>query len=242
MMPLKVDLHIHGNKANKPNMRYYPVNLDVQDRECLVVGGGSVGERKVKTLLECGARLTVVTTHATEHLQTLASEGLIGLETRGYEPSDLDGKFLVIGATDSDEVNEKVSKDAARRGLLCNIADRPQACSFVLPAIVRQGDLLLAISTSNKSPAVARRVRQNLEKEFGPEYATLLNLMGAIRRRLLSTGKSPEDHKRMFERLLDEGLLEMIRDNRVNDVDSILIDVLGEAYGWNELMGKDKVP
>jgi precorrin-2 dehydrogenase/sirohydrochlorin ferrochelatase len=89
---------------------------------------------------------------------------------------------------------------------------------------------------------VARRVRQNLEKEFGPEYATLLNLMGAIRRRLLSTGKSPEANKRMFERLLDEGLLEMIRDNRIKDVDYLLIDVLGKAYGWNELMGKDKVP
>ncbi len=217
-------------------MRYYPVNLDVQNRECLVVGGGSVGERKVDTLLECGARVTVVTILATERLQALASEGRIDLETRGYEPSDLKGRFLVIGATDSEETNEKISRDAARRGLLCNIADRPQACSFVLPAIVRQGDLLITISTSNKSPAVARRIRQNLEKQFGPEYATLLKLMGAIRRRLLSTGKSSGAHKRMFERLLDEGLLEMIRENRIKDVDSLLNDVLGEAYGWNELM------
>jgi len=236
IMPLKVDLHIHGNKASKPNMRYYPVNLDVQNRECLVVGGGSVGERKVNTLLECEARLTVVTTLATERLQTLASEGRIDLKNKSYEPSDLEGKFLVIGATDSEEVNERISKDAAKRGLLCNIADRPQACSFVLPAIVRQGDLLIAISTSNKSPAVARRIRQTLDKEFGPEYAVLLNLMGAIRRRLLSTGKNQGAHKRMFERLLDEGLLEMIRENRIKDVDSLLNDVLGEAYGWNELM------
>ena len=201
-----------------------------------------MGERKVNTLLECGARVTVVTTHATERLQSLASEGIIDLETRGYEPSDLEGKFLVIGATDSEEVNEKVSKDASVCGLLCNIADRPQACTFVLPAIVRQSDLLITISTSNKSPAVARRIRQNLEREFGPEYATLLNLMGAIRKRLLSTGKSPEGHKRMFERLLDNGLLEMIRDNRIKDVDSLLVDVLGEEYGWNELMGKDIIP
>ena len=217
-------------------MRYYPVNLDVQNRDCLVVGGGSVGERKVKTLLECGARVTVVTTLATERLQALASEGHIDLKTRGYEPSDLEGKFLVIGATDSEEINEKISEDAARRGLLCNIADRPAACSFVLPAIVRQGDLVIAISTSNKSPAVARRIRQTLEKEFGPEYAVLLNLMGAIRQKLLAEAKSPEAHKRMFERLLDEGLLEMIRDNRIKDVDSLLNDVLGKAYGWNELM------
>lgn len=214
-------------------MRYYPVNLDVQNRDCLVVGGGGVGERKVKTLLECGARVTVVTTLATERLQALASEGHIDLKTRGYEPSDLEGKFLVIGATDSEEINEKISEDAARRGLLCNIADRPAACSFVLPAIVRQGDLVIAISTSNKSPAVARRIRQTLEKEFGPEYAVLLNLMGVIRQKLLAEAESPEAHKRMFERLLDEGLLEMIRDNRIKDVDSLLNDVLGKAYGWN---------
>jgi precorrin-2 dehydrogenase/sirohydrochlorin ferrochelatase len=218
-------------------MCYYPVNLDVQNRECLVVGGGSVGERKVRTLLECGARVTVVTTLATERLQALASAGRIDLKTRGYEPSDLEGTFLVIGATDSEEINEKISKDATKRGLLCNIADRPAACSFVLPAIVRQGALLIAISTSNKSPAVARRIRQNLEKEFGPEYAVLLNLMGAIRRRLLAESKSPEAHKHMFERLLDEGLLEMIRDNRVKDVDFLLTNVLGKGYTWKELIG-----
>ena len=217
-------------------MCYYPINLDVQDKDCLVVGGGGVGERKVKTLLECGARVTVVTIHATEGLHALATEGRINLKTRAYEPSDLEGTFLVIGATDSEETNEKISEDAARRGLLVNIADRPAACNFVLPAIVRQGALLIAISTSNKSPAVARRIRQNLEGEFGPEYAVLLNLMGAIRQKLLSQAKSPEAHKHMFERLLDEGLLEMIRDNRIKDVDSLLHNVLGKGYIWKELV------
>jgi precorrin-2 dehydrogenase/sirohydrochlorin ferrochelatase len=222
-------------------MRYYPINLDVQNRECLVVGGGGVGERKVKTLFECGAIVTVVTTDATEALQTLASEQSISLITREYEPSDLEGKFLVIGATDNEEVNEKISTDAAERGLLCNIADRPAACNFVLPAIARQGDLLIAISTSNKSPAVARRIRQNLEKEFGPEYGLLLNLMGAIRQKLLSESKSPEAHKRVFEQLLDEGLLEMIRENRTRDVDGLLKDVLGNGYTWKELMRVDEL-
>ncbi len=220
-------------------MRYYPVNLDVQDRECLVVGGGSVGERKVKTLLECGARVTVVTTLATERLQALASEGRVDLKTRGYEPTDLEGKFLVIGATDSKEINEKISKDAAKTGLLCNIADRPAACTFVLPAIVRQGDLLIAVSTSNKSPAVAKRIRQTLEKEFGPEYAVLLDLMGAIRQKLLAEAKSPEDHKRMFEQLLDQGLLKMIRGDRIQDVDALLKGVLGEGWTWKGLMRTD---
>jgi precorrin-2 dehydrogenase/sirohydrochlorin ferrochelatase len=188
------------------------------------------------TLLDCEARVTVVTTLATERLQALASEGRIDLKSRGYESSDLEGRFLVIGATDSEEVNEKISKDAAKRGLLCNIADRPAACSFVLPAIIRRGDLLIAISTSNKSPAVARRIRQSLEKEFGSEYTILLKLMGGIRQKLLAEAKSPEAHKRMFERLLDGGLLEMIRENRLKDVDALLTDVLGQGFERNELM------
>jgi precorrin-2 dehydrogenase/sirohydrochlorin ferrochelatase len=217
-------------------MRYYPINLDVQNRECLVVGGGSVGERKVKTLLECGALVTVVARRATELLRALASEGRIELNIRDYESSDMEGKFLVIGATDNEEVNEKVNKDAAERGLLCNIADRPAACNFVLPAIVRQGDLLIAVSTSNKSPAVARRIRETLEKQFGPEYTVLLTLMGSIRQKLLAQAKSPEAHKRMFERLLDEGLLEMIRENRTREVDDLMEDVLGKGYTWNDLM------
>ena len=217
-------------------MRYYPINLDVQNRECLVVGGGGVGERKVKTLLECGALVTVVTTDATEALQTLASERVISLKTREYEPSDMEGKFLVIGATDNEALNQTISKDAGERGMLCNIADRPEVCNFVLPAIVRQGDLLIAISTSNKSPAVARRTRKILEKEFGPEYAVLINLMGAIRQKLLAQSKSPEAHKLMFERLLDEGLLEMIREERIDDLDRLLGVVLGNGYRWKDLM------
>ena len=216
--------------------RYYPINLDVKDRSCLVVGGGGVGERKVRTLLDCGARVTVVTTQATGHLEKLASAGDIELKTRGYEQDDLQGRFLVIGATNDEALNQQISKDAGERGLLCNIADRPEVCNFVLPAIVRQGDLLIAISTSNKSPAVARRTRKILEKEFGPEYAVLLNLMGAIRQKMLAQSKSPEVHKQLFERLLDEGLLEMIQEDRIDDVDNLLKVVLGDGYCWKDLM------
>ena len=217
-------------------MRYYPVNLDVQNRKCLVVGGGGVGERKVKTLLECGAIVTVVTLAATEHIEGLASGGSIKLEKKEYEPSDMEGKFLVIGATDNEAVNEDISRDAAERGLLCNIADRPAACNFVLPAIVCQGDLMIAISTSNKSPAVARRIRETLEKQFGPEYTVLLTLMGAIRQKLLAQGKSPEVHKQLFVHLLDEGLLEKVRENRIQEIDGMLKEVLGEGFTYKELM------
>jgi precorrin-2 dehydrogenase/sirohydrochlorin ferrochelatase len=220
-------------------MRYYPVNLDVRDRDCLVVGGGSVSERKVRTLLECGAKITVVTLAATQGLKALCSDGHIHLDLRGYQSSDLEGRLLVIGATDDENVNQRVSQDASSRGILCNIADRPEACTFVLPAVVCQGDLVIAVSTSNKSPAVAKRIRQALEKEFGPEYATLLNLMGAIRQRFMAEAKSPEAHKRLLERLLDEGLVKMIREGRTQDVDVLLKEVLGNGYTWNTLVMSD---
>jgi len=221
-------------------MRYYPVNLDVRNRRCLVVGGGAVGERKVNTLLECGADVVVIAPLATEHLHDMASGGRIRLRLRRYQASDLDGQFLVIGATGDEKVNQQISGDASARGILCNIADCPRACSFVLPAVVSQGDLVIAISTSNKSPAVAKRIRQALEKEFGPEYATLLNLMGAIRERLLAESKSPESHKQTFEHLLDEGLLEMIREERTREVSALVQDVLGEGYTWEGLIKNDQ--
>ncbi len=216
--------------------QYYPVNLAVKEKPCLVVGGGQVAERKVKGLLDCGAQLFVVSPKATEYIQNLASNGLVDLALRHYKPADLDGKFLVIGATDDENTNQHVSRDASRQGILCNIADRPDACSFVLPAVVRQGDLVIAVSTSNQSPAVAKRIRKSLEKEFGPEYAVLIALMGAIRRKLLDDGKSPEAHKKDFERLLDDGLLDMVRDKRIDDVDTSLSEVLGKEYSWNTLM------
>jgi precorrin-2 dehydrogenase/sirohydrochlorin ferrochelatase len=217
-------------------MRYYPINLDVRNRHCLVVGGGKVGERKVKGLLRSGARVAVVTLQATDTLKTMASDRLIDLELRRYSPSDLDGKLLVIGATDDGQINNEISRDAMAKGILCNIVDRPEACTFVLPAVAQQGDLIIAVSTSNKSPALAGRLRKRLEKEFGPEYATLLKLMGAVRNRLLEQSGSLENNKDKFERLLDLGLVELIRDNRKEEVDAGLKDVMGEGFTWTALM------
>ena len=217
-------------------MRYYPINLDIQNRNCLVVGGGSVGTRKATTLLNCGAQVTVVSPETTARLLEMAASGSIELKRRAFRPSDLDGIFLVVGATDNEELNREIHTGAERLGVLCNIADRPEACNFILPSIVNRGDLIIAISTSGKSPAFAKKLRQELEKKFGKEYAEFLNLMGAIRKKLLSAKHEPEAHKPLFEQLIDRNLLVLVREGKADDINALLLEVLGEGYLLDELM------
>lgn len=217
-------------------MRYYPVSLDIKNRKCLVVGGGGVATRKVATLLDCGAMVTVVSPDVSGKLLALANNNLIVLKKRPYREADLDGVFLVIGTTDDEELNHQISIDAEKLNMLCNIADRPKVCNFILPAIVNRGDLTISISTSGKSPALAKRLRIELEEQFGNEYAELLRLMGAIRKKLLSQKHEPEAHKQLFEQLIGSGLLDMISGNRKDEIDSLLCEVLGEGFRFDELM------
>jgi len=218
-------------------MRYYPVCLDIRNRNCLVVGGGSVGTRKVMMLLACGANVTVVSPVATEKLRELFNNGAAELKERPFKISDLDGQFLVIGATDNQDLNRQIHAEAERRGLLCNIADRPEACNFILPSIVNRGDLIIAISTSGKSPAFAKKLRKHLEKEFGNEYAQFLNLMGAIRKKLLGQYREPEAHKHLFEQLIEGDLVQMIKDGDTAGINSLLHEILGEGFELESLTG-----
>jgi precorrin-2 dehydrogenase / sirohydrochlorin ferrochelatase len=217
-------------------MRYYPVNLDIRNRNCLVVGGGDVGTRKVMTLLECGAKVVVVSPAATGKIKALSDKGLIKLETRPFRPTDLDQMFLVIGATDNPELNRQIHAEAERLGMLCNIADRPEICNFILPAIVNRGDLIIAISTSGKSPAFAKKMRKDLEKKFGTEYAEFLTLMGGIRCKLLSQDHEPEAHKHIFENLINGDLVNLIKHRDIAAINSLLFEILGQGYLFDELM------
>lgn len=194
-----------------------------------------MGTRKVLTLLACGAHLTVVSLDATEKLRQLSNNGLIKLKERSFQTTDFDDQFLVIGATDKQELNFKIHAEAERRGLLCNIADRPKVCNFILPSIVNRGDLIIAISTSGKSPAFAKKLRKHLEKEFGDEYAEFLNLMGAIRNKLLNQDHEPEAHKHLFEQLIGKDLVQMFKEGDTDRINSLLLEVLGEGYELESL-------
>lgn len=220
-------------------MRYYPIFLDIKNRPCLVVGGGAVGGRKVLTLLACGARVIVVAPTIDEKLRDLATAGAIEVRKRPYQSADLDGMFMVIGATDQEPLNLQIKTDADQKGTLCNIADRPEACHFILPAVVDRGDLVIAISTSGKSPAFAKKLRKDLETMYGPEYADFLKLMGAIRQKLLGRKHAPEEHKDRFMQLIDNGLLQMIKNRNREAIDTLLYETFGKGYEFDALMQEE---
>ena len=217
-------------------MRYYPVFLDIQNRPCLVVGGGAVGLRKVKTLLACGAVVTVVSPEADHRLLALSRKGALSLRKRPYKNGDLKGMFLVIGATNNRELNLRIKQEAEEAGLLCNIADLPEACHFILPSIVQRGALTVAISTSGKSPAFAKKLRRDLEKKFGPEVEVFLDLMGAVRAKLLKQQHEAEAHRLIFERLVAGDLLSLVAENRIKEINALLYDILGEGFEFEALL------
>jgi precorrin-2 dehydrogenase / sirohydrochlorin ferrochelatase len=165
----------------------FPMFLKLEGRQCLVVGAGKVGEPKIGSLLETGARIRVVALDASPAVREWARVGKIEIELRAFSPDDVEGAFLAIVATNSRTLNERVYHEAQRRGVLCNVVDVPDLCDFFYPAVVRRGDLQIAISTSGQSPSLARNIRQQLEKQFGPGYAAWVAELGETRKRILAS-------------------------------------------------------
>jgi len=221
------------------SMRYFPVQLDVRHRDCLVVGGGGVGTRKVGGLLRSGARVTVVSPTVSGEIRQWVAQGRIQLHERAYRAQDLDDMFLVIGATDDEQLNRRIHADARSARVLCNIADRPERCDFILPAVVHRGDLVITVSTSGSSPAFAKHLRKELEKTFGPEYDSFLRLMAAIRSELLREAHAPEAHKPLFEQLIESGLLEMVRRKDTATITGLLTAVLGPNFSIDRITAVD---
>jgi precorrin-2 dehydrogenase/sirohydrochlorin ferrochelatase len=213
----------------------YPISLNISDQLCLVIGGGKVAERKVLSLLEARARVRLISPQLTARLRELAEAGQIDWLARCFQPGDLvDGPFflLVFAATDSRQVNESVAREAATAGKLVNVADAPERSSFHVPAMVRQGDLSIAVSTNGKSPALAARIRKQLGADYGQEYAVLLDLLGRIRERTLAGEHDGLAHdglarKNLFENLLHEDILRWIKTGQWEQLRSHLRAVLG---------------
>jgi precorrin-2 dehydrogenase/sirohydrochlorin ferrochelatase len=194
-------------------MRYYPMFVSLAGRSCLVVGAGQVGLRKIETLADCGAAsiLVVDKNQPDEMLLRLLERPGLSFAQRDFQDSDLDGVFLAIASTSNVSVNQHISDLCRTRGVLCNIVDQPEACSFIVPATVRRGDLTLAISTGGQSPALAKRIRKDLQETFGPEYALFLELMGRLRPLILSIGLETETNTAIFRNLVGSNLLKALK-------------------------------
>jgi len=196
---------------------HYPISIDLTNRRCVVVGGGKVAERKVDTLREYGAAVAVVSPEVTPRISRLADEGSIELLTETYDHAVLDGAFVVIAATDDREVNKYISKEAQRKGILVNVVDDPELCSFFVPATVRRGDLTISVSSSARSPFLARRVKETLDALIGPEYAELVELMGVVRDEVKALYADQSERTRAYGRVLDSDVPELLRRGRRNE-------------------------
>ena len=166
---------------NKKGPAYYPAFLALTGRRCLVIGAGEVAERKVGALVEAGAKVTVVSPEATPEVERLASAGKVRWERRNHRRGDLEGAWLAIAATDDAAAQQAIFAEAEEARVFCNVVDVAERCSFIAPAVVQEGDLTVAISTGGKSPAVARRLREDLQQEVLPGYAALLEIAGEVR-------------------------------------------------------------
>lgn len=162
----------------------FPIFLKLHGRLCLVVGAGSVAEPKITSLLDAGATVKVVAPQATEQVQSWARESRIRWEQRTFQEADIEDCFLVVSATNSVEVNQTVYREAEAHGILCNAVDDPDRCDFYYPAVVRRGPFQIAISTAGYSPALAQRLRRELEHQFGPEYSAWVEQLGRDRTQL----------------------------------------------------------
>lgn len=211
-------------------MPYYPINLNLNDRCCIVIGGGRVAERKVAGLLEYGARVSVVSPELTESLAVLQRQRRIEWIRRVYRQGDLLGAFLVIAATDDREVQELIQQEAAERNILLNVVDVPERCSFILPATVRRGDLTISISTAGNSPALARNLRLELENRFGTEYNILVAILGLVRPKVLAAGLPQPENEAIFNRMLDPAMTGWIREKAWGILEEHLAVVLGTIF------------
>ena len=208
-------------------MRYFPVFLDLKEKICVVIGGGRVAERKVLNLMKAGARVIVVTPQVTEGLRRLKEKGKITIRRGSFRATDLKTASLVIAATDNRQTNEKIFQKASDLRIPVNVVDDPDHCSFIVPSVISRGDILLAISTGGQSPALAKSLREKLQREIGPEYVVLLRILAAVRRKILPLGWGAKEKQKIFHHLLREDLLGLIRKKRGADVEALVEKIAG---------------
>jgi precorrin-2 dehydrogenase / sirohydrochlorin ferrochelatase len=210
-------------------MRYYPVCLDLKDRPVLVVGGGAIAEGKAAQLVEAGARVHVVSPELTARLAELVAAGTITHERREFDEVDLEGRVLVISATDRQAVNEAVARAAAGRGLLCNVVDQPALCNFITPAVVQRGDLQISVSTAGSSPSVAQRVKREVGALIGPEYGELIELAAELRGEVRKHFATFDERREVMKAFAESEALELLRAGKREEARRVGLELMIRA-------------
>lgn len=206
-------------------MKYYPIFLDIRDKLCVIIGGGEVALRKAERLLDCGAKVSVVSPKLVSELAALKDKHLIVHIATEYSGNLIDKAALIIGATDDERTNARISRDARVKGIPVNIVDDPQKCDFILPSIVQRGDLAITIGTGGKSPALARHLREELEKQYGKEYEIFLNILGNLRAKMEKNAGVGKDR---FDSFMAAGILDSIKSGDVKKTKEIVKNITGE--------------
>ncbi len=192
-------------------MELYPVFLNLENKKCLVVGGGSVVARKISALLQCGCEIMVVSPSLTPSLQKMVDHGAISYRKGVYRQKDLDGVYLVISATDDEQLNSQVAGDCNRRNIMVNVVDDPNHCSFFVPSVIQRGALKIAISTGGKSPKLAKIIREDLETEFGLQFEEFVEFIGNMRERIIAEVDDPRSRNQILKGLVDRHTLDLIK-------------------------------
>lgn len=213
-------------------MAFYPVNLQLTGRNCAVIGGGAVGERKITDLLSAGAVVSVFSPVLTPMLEEHAKEKKINHLARPYKAGDLADFFIVICATDNKAVNEAAAWEAKAAGALVNVVDNPQLCDFSVPAKVVRGDLILTVSTSGYSPALAKQLRLKLEKDYGPEYEIWLAIIGKLRREMKEKLSVSKEREVFWQQAMDETVLALVQEGRLKEAEERIRHAIGRT--WSE--------
>ncbi len=206
-------------------MGYYPIFVEMTNRPCLVVGGGVVAERKVETLLNAGATVTVISLSLTGFLHSQVEAGKIRYVGREYRSGDLIEYEMVFVATDNKKVNSVVAQEARERGIWINAADDPPHCDFILPSVLQRGDLVVAVGTGGSSPALSRAIRKELESYFTKDYAELTEAAAEVRRELRQRSVSPG--AKAWRQALGEGFRRLIAEGKREEAKAHLMDTLG---------------
>lgn len=208
---------------------YYPIFLDIENRDVLIVGGGAVCARKAETMMKYGARVTIVAPEVTDEIAAWAKAKQLKVRWKEYDEEDLDDATIVIASTDDVHVNARVARDCRKRRIPVNVVDVTHLCEFIVPAVVERGSIQVAVSTGGKSPALARTLKEDLQKFVGPEYAEINDLLGTLRDPAKSVLPTDRDRKRFFDGILARGVLEMLRSGKRREAYETIAHACREA-------------